>query len=130
MTAPRDRTRLFVYGTLLRGEPAHRMLDGALFHGAVATEPAYELVVLGAYPALVPGGHTAVECEVYGIEPAWLAVLDDYEGHPDFFRRAHVRLQGGLLAQAYLLRPEQVCGRPRILAGSWRAHRRSATPLA
>ncbi|APR79404.1 Hypothetical protein A7982_04751 [Minicystis rosea] len=116
--------RIFVYGTLLHGEPGHRFLADARLVRAVITTPAYELVDLGPYPALVPGGTTAVHGELYVVPFAQLAALDEYEGHPDFYRRQAIHLAGGGRAEAYLLRPEQVEGRPRIASGRWRdAHR-------
>ena len=51
--------RVFVYGTLRRGEPNHHILDRPPLRRA-RTLPAYELVSLGAFPAMVPGGTTAV----------------------------------------------------------------------
>jgi gamma-glutamylaminecyclotransferase len=117
-SSPRGVT-LFVYGTLLRGQANHRLLAGARFLRAAATVPAYDLADLGPYPALVPGGGTAIAGELYAVPRATLAALDAFEGHPSFYRRGRVRLRDGTFASAYLLRPDQAAGFARIPCGSW-----------
>ena len=116
--------RVFVYGTLLSGEPNHRLLADAELVGAARTEPEFELVSLGAFPAMVPGGGTAVAGEVYEVDPDTLDALDRLEGHPRFYRRHAVRLDDGGEVLAYLLTPDQVRGRPRITSGDWRRERK------
>ena len=120
----RDRmngtTRVFVYGTLLRGEPNHRVLAGAELVGEARTEPAFELVSLGPFPAMVSGGSTAVAGEVYEVDRWTLAALDRLEGHPSFYRRERIRLESGEEVLAYLLDPGQAQGRPVIESGSWK----------
>ena len=86
------------------------------------TEPAFELVSLGAFPAMLAGGNTAVVGEVYAVDRAILAGLDRLEGHPHFYRRQLVRLKDGERVLAYLLRREQAQGRPTIESGDWRQH--------
>ena len=49
-------TRVFVYGTLLAGEPNHRLLEAASFVGPAETPPVFLLVDLGPFPALVACG--------------------------------------------------------------------------
>lgn len=118
--------RLFVYGTLMRGERAHPLLAGAPLVGEAATEPAFDLVDLGDFPALVAGGATSVRGELYRVSPAQLAALDDYEGHPGFYRRTPIRLIGGGRAHAYVLGRERSGAHPRIASGDWRARASSA----
>ena len=66
------RTRLlFVYGTLLEGHPGHGLLAGARFDGTARTEPSFELIDLGAYAALVPGGSTSISGEIYDVGAGW-----------------------------------------------------------
>ena len=116
--------RVFVYGTLLSGEPNHRLLADAELVGEARTEAAFDLVSLGAFPAMVPGGGTAIAGEVYEVDPQTLDALDRLEGHPRFYRRHAVRLDDGGEVLAYLLTPDQVRGRPRITSGDWRRERK------
>ena len=117
---------MFVYGTLLRGERNHRLLDGARFMGEVSTEPGFELADLGAFPAMLPGsGAGGVAGELYGVDTQTLAALDRLERHPHFYRRTPIALANGACADAYLLDPALAQGRPRIASGDWR--RRQAT---
>lgn len=114
---------MFVYGTLLAGEPNHALLSRARHAGAARTRPEFELVDLGAFPAMVAGGATAVVGEVYEVDAGTLAALDRLEGHPEFYRREPVDLEGGERALTYLLDAAQAAGAPRIASGDWRAHR-------
>ena len=117
-------TRVFVYGTLLSGEPNHRVLADADLVGEASTEAVFDLVSLGAFPALVPDGRTAVAGEVYVVNARTLADLDRLEGHPRFYRRRRIRLQDGDEVLAYVLAPDQARGRPAIASGNWRHERK------
>lgn len=111
---------LFVYGTLMRGEPAHGLLAGSPFLGAARTEPGHALVDLGAYPGLVREGSGQVSGECYAVTTADLERLDAYEDVPSEYVRGSVRLEDGREAQAYLL--VRADAAPRIASGSWREH--------
>ena len=119
-----DTTRVFVYGTLLSGEPNHHVLADAELIGQASTAPDFLLVDLGAFPALVPGGETAVAGEVYKVDNATLARLDHLEGHPRFYRREPITLNSGQDALAYMQAPKQTRGRPHISSGDWRRGRK------
>jgi gamma-glutamylcyclotransferase (GGCT)/AIG2-like uncharacterized protein YtfP len=122
---------LFVYGTLLPGEPSHELLEGARPLGPAKTAPAFQLVDLGPYPALIPGGTTSVVGELYELPASMLAAIDVHEGHPVLFKRVTIPLEGGAQAQAYTLEPHQATGRRRIHSGDWRGRfRRAPAPSA
>lgn len=113
--------RLFVYGTLMRGQPnAHHLLRAA-FLGAARTVAAYTLVWWQGYPGLRTGGATSVRGELYQAGPPLLAALDEFEGHPTLFRRGEVDLAGGGRAVAYLVPPGAAAGAAVIVGGDWRA---------
>lgn len=91
---------LFTYGTLMRGFPLHRLLEGrARFVGAGRVTA--RLLDLGAYPAAVPAAEGAVVGELYRVlDPALWAVLDSAEG-PQYHRgEVMVRLADGGRAAA------------------------------
>lgn len=111
---------MFVYGTLLRGESNHGLLVRAELLGTACTEARYELVDLGGYPAMLPGGTVPVRGEVWGVDDATLSRLDELEGHPGYYRRRSLKLDDGRSVQAYLLPREQARGCPRIESGDWR----------
>jgi gamma-glutamylcyclotransferase (GGCT)/AIG2-like uncharacterized protein YtfP len=127
--APASRSFvLFVYGTLLSGESSHELLRSARPLGASKTAPAFDLVDLGPYPALVPGGSTSVVGELYEVSVEALSAIDVYEEHPVFFKRTTIPLEDGSQAHAYVLEPDQVRGRRRIRSGDWRARFRPERP--
>lgn len=112
--------KLFVYGTLLRGERAHHLLAGARFVAEVQTQAAFELVEMdGGYPALVAGGGTAVSGEIYEIDERLVPLLDDFEDVPELYRRS-LRTVGGHECWVYELPSRHATGRPRIASGDWR----------
>ena len=121
-----ERSKVFVYGTLLAGEPNSRLLARAQRIGDARTEEGFALFDLGAFPGMVRAREGSVVGEVYEVDRETLGALDRLEGHPDFYRRTEITLAPPMDAEpvwTYLLRPEQVAGRKQIPSGSWRAHR-------
>ena len=111
---------VFTYGTLMTGQPNHRLLVGARRIGTARTEPRYDLLDLGAFPGMAMGGATAVMGEVYEVDRPTLAALDRLEGHPRFYIRRRIRLESGEEVAAYIFpRRPQDC--PAIPSGDWRA---------
>jgi gamma-glutamylaminecyclotransferase len=113
-------SRLFVYGTLLSGERDHSLLKDSQRLDVVSTEPAFELVDIGAYAAMVPGGRIAILGELYALDLKTLADIDVRRQVPILFRRVQIRLADGSQAGSYLMDPEQVRGRRRLAHGDWR----------
>ncbi len=117
-------TRVFVYGTLQRGDGNHRVIEAASYLGEARTAPAFTLVSLGPFPALVAGGITTVLGEVYEVDAGMLAQLDRLEGCPRFYQRHPIVLDDGTRVEAYLQRVEQVQGRSKVASGNWRDYRK------
>jgi len=116
--------RIFVYGSLLAGLHNHHVLRGAPLVGPARTLPAFTMFSLGGFPGVVRGGQTAIEGEVYEVDAATLAALDQLEGHPRFYRRTPLRLEGGERAEIYLLTEAQIEGCAVVASGDWRLERR------
>ncbi|WP_462321094.1 gamma-glutamylcyclotransferase [Halochromatium sp.] len=120
------RHLVFVYGTLLRGEVNHRLLQDAEWVGEHRTEPRFSLLQLGAYPGLIAGGRTAVSGELYRVDQAGLKALDVLEDYPRLYDRRLLATRFGR-AWTYLYRGS-VRDRTLIPSGDWRAVSRHATP--
>jgi gamma-glutamylcyclotransferase (GGCT)/AIG2-like uncharacterized protein YtfP len=116
--------RVFVYGTLLKGESNHQLLRSAQFVSEGTTKPTFELRNLGAFPAMVLGGTSAVTGEVYDVDVCTLAALDKLEGHPTFYVRTPIKLADGTAVETYLLRTSQVKNFTLITSGSWRTNQK------
>ena len=97
------RADLFVYGTLRQSEQAHELLgpDAVLIRDAI-TLPNYTLYRIDWYPGLVEEGTTAVKGELWSIQSARWAYLDEYEDVPVDYVRKKITLVGGVSAYAYI----------------------------
>ncbi|KAF0245968.1 MAG: hypothetical protein FD180_1111 [Planctomycetota bacterium] len=111
---------VFVYGTLLRGERNHALLGRASFGGEGRTLPAFELAHMGAYPALVAGGRVAVSGEVWDVDAATLASIDELEEVPTLYQRKRIPLEDGRVVETYLMPSESTTGARRIESGDWK----------
>ena len=76
-----------VYGSLRKGLSNHYFLKSSEYLGQTTTQPEWSLYDLGAFPALVPTGNTAVVVEVYRVTPQTLAALDQLEDYPEWYQR-------------------------------------------
>ena len=117
-------TRIFVYGTLKRGCKNHPHLAGQTYVGEARTVPGFRLHHLGSYPGMVaaPDDHDGVTGELWDVDAAALAHLDDFEGVSEgLYRRERVQLDspaGPTTAYTYLYaRP--VDGLP-VIGPTWR----------
>lgn len=122
MKDARPHEVVFVYGTLLSGEPNHAVLGHAPCLGCARTSARYTLVDMGDYPALVDGGASSIVGELYDLDSATLEMVDEYEDAPSFYRRSEVVLEDGRSVLAYLLPPKLALGSPPIPSGDWRAY--------
>ena len=117
-----DLVRLFVYGTLMRGEKNAEVLAGCSYIGEAETVAGYRLVALPGYPGLLAGGQTSVKGELYMVDSQILAALDGLEDCPALFRRARVQLAEGSWAEAYLAADPSFEAAPTIAGGDWRQY--------
>ena len=89
---------LFVYGTLMRGFSNHGLLQqvGGEFIGTGYTKTRFPLVVDGLpYLLRLAGQGHHVEGEIWRVgTPEGWAALDRLEGHPDFYVRVPLDIDG------------------------------------
>lgn len=81
---------LFVYGSLKRGQSNHRLLASAEFVAeALTVEPAFRLVDLGPYPALVRSAEAPLSIvgELFRIDEATLVAVDRLESNGSLYQR-------------------------------------------
>lgn len=113
--------RVFVYGSLRRGALNHAVIAHCSLEGVARTPPQYRLVDLGDWPGMLSGGQCSVLGELYRVDDAMLAVLDDFEDHPTYYERTQITLADGSTAIAYLLQPHHAEGASEVLEGDWLA---------
>ena len=98
--------RVFVYGTLKSGNRI-RGLDafpGANFIGKDFTaDEAFDMMDLGPFPAVIPGGRSYIEGEVWEVSAEVFDQLDEIEGYPDFYLRQIIETQNHGAAWIYYL---------------------------
>jgi gamma-glutamylcyclotransferase (GGCT)/AIG2-like uncharacterized protein YtfP len=117
---------LFVYGTLMTGQSAHKMVAPAVERRAPAALPQADLYHLGAYP-MAAVGDGVVRGEVLWLRPQVAAEfftrLDEYEG-AEYLRimRPVLLCDTGDVVSAwvYLGDAEYASRFPHIRSGDWR----------
>jgi gamma-glutamylcyclotransferase (GGCT)/AIG2-like uncharacterized protein YtfP len=120
MTPP--TARVFVYGSLRRGQANHNQLLGAPCEGEGTLEGA-DLHDLGPYPMAVPGS-CRVQGEIFTVTRDRLQALDRFEGVPRLYRRHRRRLTDGRRVWVYLGQAHQVRHSPLLPEGRWEGPRR------
>ncbi|KAM9334222.1 gamma-glutamylaminecyclotransferase-like [Symphorus nematophorus] len=94
--------RVFVYGTLKKGQPNYyRMFDSANgkaeFLASACTTQKYPLVIATKHniPFLlnIPGQGHQVQGEIYKVDERMLKFLDDFEDVPAMYQRTLVKLE-------------------------------------
>lgn len=94
---------LFVYGTLMKGQSSHKMMDDAIFLRAAQTAPLYHLIQFdNDYIGLMTGGNQSISGEIYRVSTEHLWALDDYE--LDIYSRQIIELEDGDLVDAYVFK--------------------------
>lgn len=119
---------LFVYGSLMRGQPAHTRMIGCPWQGP-ATLQGLALHDLGPFPMAVASDDPALRLhgELYAVDAAQLAALDRYEGAPRLYGRQLRSLADGRTVWVYVGRPHQVRHAPLIASGRWSGRRAAAS---
>jgi gamma-glutamylaminecyclotransferase len=117
---------LFVYGTLKRGYPNHRRLmqAGCRYLGTAATTKSFSLWA-AQVPYLVREeiASTPIQGELYEVEANQLPYLDNFEGHPNWYRRETITVHDAtgkaMQAEAYVFIARLPPGSVRLDGGDY-----------
>ena len=94
---------VFVYGTLMKGQRANRIIASGRFAGHFVLD-GYEMFSLGRFPGIWPGDGNVVG-EVWFVDDETLDLLDEYESEGYLYRREQAPVSGPdgrLDAQVYV----------------------------
>ena len=115
---PTDRTRVFVFGTLKAGFPNFVVNQGRRVGAVYRTVEPHPLYLMGPrhVPWMIdsPGSGERVAGEVYEVDAAALAAMDELEGvgRPDGYHRKTLQVQADdgsiVLAQVYMKHAHQL----------------------
>ena len=109
--------RVFVYGTLKRGQRNAHFMRGAHFVGRHLTAKIFSMYEFGDYPAVCRNGRHAVSGEVYRVNDRHFRLLDMLEACPDFYQRIEIPTPWGD-AWMYIVDASLCRGRKQI-RGRW-----------
>lgn len=124
-------TKIFVYGTLLRGFGNWSWaLKDQTFISVGETAPEYTMVSLGGFPGVCLNGNTAIHGEVFEVNDSRLRDIDSLEGYSPsnpsqgLYDRKTVTLTDGTEALMYVFNNNRngMGDYPAIESGSWRQH--------
>ena len=89
-----SKIKLFIYGTLKRGFSANHLLQGQDYLGEVHTIAQYRLYQISWHPGLMRDEENGIEVhgELWAVDEATLAKLDEYEGVPHWFTRDFIAI--------------------------------------
>ena len=83
---------VFVYGTLMRGERAARMLSEGNYKGEYVLKD-YAMYDLGPFPGIKEKPGEKVLGEVFEVSDSVIPQLDAYEGEGDLYKRIPVSVE-------------------------------------
>lgn len=87
---PSDKVRVFVYGSLKKGQGNHPLLAHGEFLGRDTITGQYTMVSFGGFPAVCHDSSVVADQvvgEVYEVDQDTFLTLDALEGHPRWYKR-------------------------------------------
>lgn len=86
-------TKVFTYGTLMKGCGNHRFVLGTTFVGEGETTKEYGLFVDGLPYVSESDNVSTIKGELYEVSDRKLEDIDMLEGHPHFYERKEVEVE-------------------------------------
>ena len=109
--------RVFVYGTLKRGQRNYHFLRDAEFVGEFITRSVYSMYEFEDYPAVCLHGEHAIEGEIFLVTDHKFRMLDDLEWYPYFYQRIEIDTSYGD-AWMYIVKAD-LCHGKKPIPGIW-----------
>jgi gamma-glutamylaminecyclotransferase len=109
--------KVFVYGTLKRGQRNYRFLQAAEFVGTFSTDAIFSMYAFDDYPAVCEQGRHAIQGEIYHVSNPQFRVLDELERYPDFYQRIVIPTHYGD-AWMYIVKAE-LCEGKEMVPCNW-----------
>ena len=107
---------VFVYGSLKKDFYNHELLSSSEYISTHITDKKFTLVDLGAFPAVLNVGDTAIDGEIYRVNSNTFMELDKLEGYPRYYDRILISTDVGD-AWMYILQKNN--NYPIIASGIW-----------
>lgn len=122
--------KVAVYGSLLKGFYNYdNFLKGkSEYVGSFQTDPIFNLIDMGTFPALTKEGSTSISMEVFDIDDIVLGDLDSLEGYnkgypeKSFYNREKLSTPYGD-AYYYVFNGDKRDNENIITSGNWRNHK-------
>jgi gamma-glutamylcyclotransferase (GGCT)/AIG2-like uncharacterized protein YtfP len=122
--------KVFVYGSLLRGEGNHKLLRNSELLGETTTPEGFGIIDLGWFPGAIRTEKGKVVGEVYEVDDETLNRLDSLEGYnrrdplEGLYNRIEIDTEYGT-AYMYLYNDRfMIRHMPTIEEGNWKKHLR------
>lgn len=112
-----SRTRIAVYGSLLKGFGNHRLIQDSKYIGDGLTKPEYTMVSLGGFPGVIKNGNNSIYFQVYELDDETFKRVDRLEGHPAFYKRDIIETEYGDVWMYFL--DESYLEHEKVESGNW-----------
>lgn len=113
-------SKIFVYGTLRKGCPNHKIfLWNADYLGDYITPACFTMYRLPGFPAVTFGGETSIKGEVYEVSQDEFKAIDGLEGYPRFYDRIEIETPYGLAWMYFFEGPKNEFCSELIESGDW-----------
>ena len=90
-----NKTNLWIYGSLKKGQSRASVMEGQEFVGEFNTTPDYRMFNMGSFPALknYKDNGNRIKGELWRVDDRCLQILNRIEGAPSFYRLEEINLE-------------------------------------
>lgn len=106
MSATQNEQIVYIalYGSLKPHDDCHHpLLNQSKYIGQYATREQFDIYQYGISPAVLQGGNTSIQVDVYAVTSEELEQLDEYEKYPMIHDRFRTEIPGFGMAWVYIM---------------------------